>query len=538
VVVNGTNIGTAASGTGFDLAFNANGEANITVRYPDAGSVRLFSRYTGNAANGDAGLVLNGQDDFVAKPRDFLLSVTGSGPGGSSSASGPVFARAGVPFSATVTARNNSGAATPNFGRETVPERVRLLSTLQAPTGGLNPDPVASLSTGFGAFANGTATGDWRWDEVGIITLIPELADGDYLGYGTPSQPAPGNVPNVVGAALENFGRINPARLAVTPNIPTLANACAAGSFGYVGQEFSFGTNPALTVSGLNALGAVTGNYVNAGGAANAFWRFGGALANRSYTSSAAGTLATLSRTTNGGAGTVAENTAAPFDGTGLVTVSGDRLTYAKPAAPEVPFNALATLTLTAADLTDSDGVCFDTAALDGCDPLTTAGIGGSVQRWGRIAVANAFGPEVLDLQVPMRAEFFNGTTFVANTADACSGVGIAPLADANASDTLLPSETCVQDSGSPGASGQGCSVAGPVARRYTATPPVGAGGNFTLWLRAPGAGNVGILDLTPTVPVWLQFNWRGTGSTVPTARIGFGVYQGDRRAIHEREVY
>jgi MSHA biogenesis protein MshQ len=76
------------------------------------------------------------------------------------------------------------------------------------------------------------------------------------------------------------------------------------------------------------------------------------------------------------------------------------------------------------------------------------------------------------------------------------------------------------------------------VERRYTLTPPVGSGGNFTLWLRAPGAGNVGILDLTPTVPAWLQFNWRGAGATAPTARVGFGVYQGDRRAIHKREVY
>ncbi len=533
--------GTAAPGAVLNLPFNGNGEATIRVRYDDAGSVRLFSRYTGAAANGDAGLVMNGQDDFVAKPRDFLLAVTGSGLGGAISATGPVFARAGAPFSATVTARNNSGATTPNFGREVVPERVRLRSTLQAPLGGNNPDPVASLPEGFGAFSNGNASGNWRWDEVGIITLTPELADGDYLGYGTPTQPAPGNVPNVVGAALANVGRFIPARLAVTPNTPALANACAAGSFGYMGQEFGFGTNPALTVNGLNALGAITGNYVNAGGAANAFWRLGGALANRSYTSSAAGTLATLSRTTDGGNATATEQTAstpAEFDGTGLVTISGDRLTYAKPAAPEDPFTALATLTLTAADLTDSDGVCFDTAALDGCDPLTITGITGSEQRWGRIASTNAFGPEVIDLQVPMRAEFFNGTTFVANTADACSGVSIAPLADANAGDSLLPSETCVQDSGNPGASGQGCSVAGPVALRYTATPGVGAAGTYMLWLRAPGVGNVGILDLSPTVPTWLQFNWRGAGNTAPTARVGFGVFQGDRRAIHEREVY
>ena len=538
VAVNGTNIGAAAPGTGLNLAFNANGEASITVRYPDAGSVRLFSRYTGSAANGDAGLVMNGQDDFIAKPRDFLLAVTGSGPGGATTATGPVFARAGVPFSATVTARNNSGATTPNFGREVVPERVRLRSTLQAPLGGNNPDPVASLPEGFGAFSNGSATGTWRWDEVGIITLTPDLADEDYLGYGTPAQPAPGNSPNVVGAALPNVGRFIPSRLLVTANTPTFANACAAGSFGYVGQEFGFGTNPVLTVSGVNALGTVTGNYVNGAGAGEAFWKFGGALANRSYASTATSTLATLSRTTSGGAGTVSENTGAPFDGTGRVTVSGDRLTYAKPVAPEDPFNAAATLAFTAADLTDSDGVCFDGAALDGCDPLSITGITGSEQRWGRISVANAFGPELIDLQVPMRAEFFNGTAFVANAADVCSGVGVAAFVDANAADTLLPGETCVQDSGSPGASGQGCSVPGPVARRFTPTPPVGAGGNFTFWLRAPGVGNVGILDVTPTVSAWLQFNWRGTGLSAPTARVGFGVYQGDRRAIHEREVY
>ena len=76
---------------------------------------------------------------------------------------------------------------------------------------------------------------------------------------------------------------------------------------------------------------------------------------------------------------------------------------------------------------------------------------------------------------------------------------------------------------------------AGPVDRRDTVTP---VAGDYRLWLRAPGVGNVGVLDLTPTVPSWLQFNWRGSGETAPTARIGFGVFQGDRRAIHEREVY
>lgn len=533
---------TAAPGVQFSLPFNANGETTIRVRYDDAGAMRLRSRYTGSAGTGDAGLVMDGSDDFIAKPRDFLLAVTGSGPGNATTASGPVFARAGAPFTATVTARNNVGATTPNFGREVVPERVRLRSTLQAPVGGNNPDPAPLLPDGFGAFNNGTASGLWRWDEVGIITLTPDLADEDYLGYGTPAQPAPGNVANVVGTALPNVGRFIPARLGVTPNVPTLANACAAGGFGYVGQEFGFAQVPVLTVSGINARGDTTRNYVNAGGAANAFWRFAGALSNRSYANAAPGPTRTLSRTTNGGAATVTDNAAAPFDGTGTVTINGDRLTYARPAAPEAPFDAQVTLNLSAADLTDSDGACFDNA-LDGCDTLAITGIAGAtgtpaVQRWGRIAVDNAFGTELADLPVPMRAEFFNGTAFVVNTQDVCSAITLQPIVDANAGDGLLPSETCVQDSGSPGASGQGCSAAGPANLRYTLTPPLAPGGSYTLWLRAPGAGNVGILDLTPNVPAWLQFNWRGTGPTSPTARVGFGVFQGDRRAIHEREVY
>jgi len=535
VAVNGSAVGTAAPGTAFNLAFNANGEASISLRYPDAGAVRLFSRYTGSAATGDTGLVMDGQDDFIAKPRDFLLAVTGTGPGGAADATGPVFARAGVPFTATVTARNHNGATTPNFGRELVPESVRLESTLQAPAGGNNPVPVAD--PGFGTFVDGVATGQWRWDEVGVITLTPRLADGDYLGYGTPAQPAPGNNPDVVGTALANVGRFIPFSLSVTNNTPVLGHACAAGSFSYVGQEFGFATNPQLTVSGRNALGAVTGNYVNAGGAANAFWRFDGTLADRIHTNVATGTLATLSRTTTGSTA-LSEHTGPPFDGTGRVTINGDRLTYSKPTVPEAPFNALVSIRFSSASLRDSDGVCSHPPGLAGCSALGIPGFGGTTQRWGRIALTSAFGPELLDLQLPMRAEFFNGTAFVANPDDVCSVVRIAPLADANPADALLPAETCVQDTSSPGTSGQGCSVAGPLARRYTAIPPVGGGDQFVFWLRAPGAGNAGILDVTAIVPSFLQFNWRGTGMAAPTARVGFGVFQGDRRAIHTREVY
>jgi MSHA biogenesis protein MshQ len=535
VAIDGTNIATASPGTARSLAFNAAGVATMTVRYPDAGSMRLNASYTGSAANGDAGLTMTGQDDFVARP---ILHLVVPGNPSAADSNGAVFRRAGEAFATTVTARNVNNAVTPNFGREVAPETVNLRSTLVAPIGGNNPPPVADV--GFGAVVSGVLSGNWRWDEVGIVSMAAHLVDNDYLGAGDLSRPTASTVPLL--------GRFIPARLDVTPNAPSFANACVAGSFGYLGQEFGFSVAPEFTVSGRNVQGAVTGNYVNvAGGGAplSQFWKLSTALANRTYSNTAA-TTAVLSRTTVGDAYAAQGNTAVPFalpsefDGTGLLRVPGaapnrDRLTYAKPVAPAAPFNAEVSMTIAASDLTDSDGACYDVAPLGSCDAFSITGIAGTIQRWGRIVTTNAFGPELIDLQIPMRAEFFNGSAFVPNTDDACSIVSSASLVDANPSDALLPSETCVQDVGSPGASGLGCSVTGPVARRYSATPTAGV---FNLWLRASGAGNAGVLDLTPNVPVWLRFNWTGSGPIAPTARVGFGVYQGDRRAIFEREVY
>jgi len=545
VTLGGATLGGASPGTPLSLAFDASGMATTTLRYADAGQMRLLARYAGSTGTGDAGLVVTGEGSFVARPARFLLTIPGHNASGAvpGDATRPVFGVAGVPFSVSVEAQNASNISTPNFGRESPAEGLRFESLLQAPVGGFNPAPA--IASGFTAWSNGASSGTVRFDEVGVITLRPRLASSPYLNFVDNGVPLVTG--DVVGADVTNVGRFRPARLAVAPNVPQLLNACAAGGFGYMGQEFGFATPPELTVTGFNALGSnpalhLTRNYNNGIGAANAFWRFGGALANRSYTSTATSTLATFSRTTNGGAAVVSDNGTPPFDGSGTVTIGGDRFTWAKPALPEDPFTPQFSLALSAADLTDSDGVCFDTAALDGCDALTITGItgpAGSQQRWGRIALTSAFGPELLDLQLPMRAEFFNGTAFVANPDDVCSMVIIAPLIDANPADSLLPAETCVQDSGSPGTSGQGCSVAGPLAdRRYTQVPPTGGGGRFVFWLRAPGAGNAGILDVTAMVPSFLQFNWQGSGPSAPRARVGFGVFQGDRRAIHTREVY
>lgn len=512
--INSTSIAISAPGTALSLSFNASGVASASLNYPDVGELGLTVTYSGSAGSGDAGLTMTGGDDFVAKPADFLLSIAGNP--GASDPTGTVFRRAGQPFTIAVTARNALGDATPNFGQEVLPQSAQLEAALVAPAAGNVVEVVAS--SGFGAFTAGVASGDWVWDEVGAITLTPRLGSGDYLGAG-----------DVVGTVSGTIGRFVPGWLEVSANLPVLQPAC--GSFSYQGASFGFSTAPSFTVSGrsLSAGTPITSNYDGD------YWRLPGSLSERSYVSTAAATAATLDHSVDGGAALLSGSTAPPFDGSASLAVLGDQLSYLKTTAAEAAFDAEIGLQLSAADLTDLDGICHDPDRDGSCDGFTVAGIEGTELRWGRVAADNAFGPELFDLQVPLRAEYFDGVVFVPNSADSCSTLSAITLVDANAADSLSLADTCVLDSGQPGASGVGCSTPASPARQYTGSA---SSGQFVLWLQAPGSGRAGELDLIVQLPDWLRFDWRGSGASDPTVRIGFGVFAGDRRQIYTREVY
>src|SRR5205085_5744029 len=125
---------------------------------------------------------------------------------GASTASGPVFITAGQPFTATVTAVANGGTTTPNFGMESPPESVQFAAALVLPSTGNDP----AVGGTAGAFSNGVATGTaFSWAEVGIVTLVPHIADGSYLNAG-----------DVIGNATGNVGRFVPNGFAVALNTP------------------------------------------------------------------------------------------------------------------------------------------------------------------------------------------------------------------------------------------------------------------------------------------------------------------------------
>jgi MSHA biogenesis protein MshQ len=408
-----------------------------------------------------------------------------------------------------VTALDAEGDATPNFGQESIAESVLLTSTLVAPAGG--DDPGITPLTGFGPFSGGSATGTaFTWQQVGVITLLPSVGDGDYLGGG-----------DVIGTTSGNIGRFVPHHFEVSGNMPAFSTQCTSGGFTYMGQDFDFALPPVVTFNAVSANGSVTSNYTG-----NFFKVTNGTVQNRTYTA-AAGTLDT-------GGLPPATTDPAILDtgaGTGTLTFSAGSGLLFRHLSAEAPFDADISLGF---DLVDSDGV---TAPSNPVGFSTIDFDAGAAMRFGRVRLRNALGSELVNLALPMQAEYFVDTTtgFVVNTDDNCT-VNV-PLSLGNFTANLQAGETCVVDTGNPGDSGAGCAVAGPAGQRYR-QPALG--GEFNLYLQAPGAGNDGSLSVTGNVPDWLEFDWDAAlpGTEDPVGIATFGIYDGDGKRIYTRELY
>jgi hypothetical protein len=506
----------------------ANGEAPIVIAYSDVGRVTLRARYDLPLRDGTAsGNAMLGASAFVVRPAGFALQgirctnfVAGGcntalgAPGlnpGATAADGPVFLPAGRPLTIGVTALNAQGAATPNYGRETAPESVRLTPTIVLPAGGNAP----ALAGAFGAFAGGSASGAaFSWPEVGIVRFTPSVADGDYLGAG-----------DVLGTPSGNVGRFVPASFGTSVNSPVFATGCASGGFTYVGQSFGYAVPPVVTVTALAADGVTTTrNYTGA------FLRLTNAtLPPRTYASSGGAALDLA------GLPTAAADPAIADLGGGRVTLTygaGTGLRFAR-STPLAPFTANVSLGV---EVTDADGVTAPAAVVFGAG----GGIAfstGAQQRYGRLALRSAAGSDLLDLPVRLTLQHWldGARGFTTSTDDQCTSAPAITLRDFRRN--LAAGETCVRDSGAPGTSGTGCAAPSALGQRYRATA---VNGDFGLVLAAPGAGNSGAVTVEAAAPAWLRFDWDAAAAGVenPSALATFGVYEGTRQRIYQRETY
>jgi len=352
VVVGGTNIncGTAADIT---LGFDPHGVATTTVRHADVGALNLTASFSGSGA--EAGLSMSGSDNFIAAPARFAVTPVG-----------PYVA--GRAFAATVVAQNTSGATTPNFGRESAPEGVRLSRALVGPTDGRPGDFGGSVA----AFSGGSASGnDLIWDEVGDLEITATLQSGSYLGSGLTAS----------GSAVA--GAFRPAHFttAVTPGM---------GTFTYAGQPFE------ATVTALNAAGAKTWNY--RGSYARAV-----TLADANAALNQSAILGSLSNATLAAADFVA----------GEATT--DKVAYVfanKTTAPlEGPLSAPLAVRATDADGVNSQGRAEGVTAI----------------RAGRLRLHNAFGAAT-SLRMEIEAQYWSGRSWVKNAADSTTSIAAANI--------------------------------------------------------------------------------------------------------------
>jgi len=520
---NGTTTSLAANSSGalvtyttIPLKFStANAEAPLTLNYSDVGQITLAAKYAIPLGSGaGSGNTMTGAGQFVVQPYTLTLSNIKSTSSGTvnpaaGTASGRVFAAAGQPFTTTVSATNYFGKATPNFGLELSPATVAMAPALVLPATGDDP-PV---SGSFGSFANGSATGTaFAWPEAGVITLTPAVAN--YLASGA-----------VTGTTSANVGRFVPNAFATTLNSPVFGTGCTAGGFTYLGQPFTYLVTPVITVTALAVGGATTLNYTGA------LMRLSNnSLTGRAYTPTPVSPALILT-----GLPPAASDPAIADLGTGQATLtfgSGSGLSFARGTAI-APFSANITLTETVIDL---DGV---TAA----NPVTFGAGGGiafstgATQMYGRLALGNALGSELIDLPVSLSAQYYLSTTqgFVTNIADSCTAA--PPLSFSGYQQALAAGQTCVRDSGNPGISGIGCPAAAANASRYA---PAASAGAFNLHLAAPGSGNAGALTVTAIAPSWLQYLWSaGVGTNAsPSALATFGLFPGSTHRVYQREVY
>jgi MSHA biogenesis protein MshQ len=502
--------------------------------YSDAGQISLDAKYTIPLGNGNSsGNTMTGAAQFVVQPYTLKLSnimrtSNSFANPAASTPTGTVFMPAGQPFTATVTAYSSPGTAvTPNFGQETSPATVSMTSNqvLATAVGGSD---FPAITGSFGSYATGAATGTaFSWAEVGIMTITPSVAN--YLGSGT-----------VTGTTTGNVGRFIPNNFYTVNNTPQFATACSAGagSFTYLGQPFTYYTAPVITVTAQALGGATTLNYV-------------GSLFRLSDTNNAV-TLRTYTPTPSSPGLTTTGLPAATIDptivslggGVGTLTFSaGTGLLFTR-GTPIAPLSANIALAYNVIDL---DSVAATT------NPVTFGASSGitfhntvnasntNTQYYGRLALPDALGSELLDLPMSLTTQYYVSTTagFTANTADSCTTAPAIAFSSFLLHLTAAANgtgATCVRDTGNPGVSGMGCSVATPALEQYDATA---VAGGFNLWLLAPGANNYGAATVTATAPSWLQYLWSAAGpNSSPAANATFGVFPGPASRIYQREVY
>jgi len=502
--INATAI--APGGTPVSLAFDANGSAPVTARYDDVGQITLNANTTFTPFTGAAAVTLTGSSNaYIVKPDHFDLTAIQqtAAPNlvnpAATNAAGAKFVKAGEPFSVTVTARNFANAATPNFGKEIVPESVKLTPALVT---GLGLTNTPMINGAFGAFTGGVATGtNFTWNEVGIITLTPSILSGNYLA-------SAGGAGDTTGTVVSgNVGRFYAGQFALSlgsitnradlcPDPPAIQPTGCPSAFTYMGEQL----NAVFTLTAQAVGGTALQNYTTA----NGFAKLNPAAVGNPLQFGAVNSTATPSYLT---ARLDTSLTATGSFASGLANVIAP-LAISRGASADGPY-ALLNIGIAPQD---SDGALMaaydlDTNAVAGNDHTKVAT---TEVRYGRIKLSNAYGSELLPLPIAVTAQYWNGLNYVTNLTDSLSSFAATNVVFI----TYQPNLTAANYPNS------GATSVTPASVAFSK-------GDASYLLANPGI--TGSVDMKTNAPTYLPSN---------TARATFGVYKGSDEFIYRRENY
>ncbi len=521
------------------------GTANVALATTDVG--KLAINLLDDSAAFAAGSISGASSTITVRP--FAIAFTNVNAGGTpnpgtTTPAAAAFTAAGSDFAATLGAyrwsagddANDDGVPdgganvtdnglTAAFAADTVIARSAVApDAAQLAAGNGELGPLANAGVPAAAWSGGQALAPaLRYSEVGSIAFSTAVTA--YLGTAgadiTGSSAYDGSS-GAIGRFRAHHFEIYDALVDAEP----VPEAACAAQFSYVDQPIAFANPPTVTLRARGADDDLLHNYHDFTGVGGAnWWRLDLATGVNEVSSDAAAVPPIV---------LTDSIVHAPATGSGVngevqLTLSGT-LTYADrdaaPYGPIAPFDATPRLDVTAID---ADGA----AGLKSFNPMTLAQ---PELRWGRMAVENGYGSELLPVTAPLRTEYWDGTSFVTAADDACTVVALASDLD------LANPET-----------------AGGAAQPGTATMTLGAGttaiasgdahfaaGAAGLTFAAPGTGNTGYVDLTVklgTALPWLRYDWEnadgagdGPHDGDPSGRVTFGISAGRAPVIYTRE--
>ena len=501
------------------IDFNAQGEAPITVNYPDAGSVELRASLV--ATGEEQGLDMRGSDTFVSVPVGFCIEPVNGGMCSSNDENCTAFWSAGDAFQLSIQAKawqNNNDTDycdnrdTHNYQQQNLAMSHQLL----APSGGA----VGQLGVhDFDyAISSGAHIVNQSVSETGIFRFAVDAPP--YLGSAIP----------INHSESRAVGRFVPARFEMTSaSVMPTCQAPSKTPFSYMDQPY----DAMLTLSAVNAAGEVTTNYTGnyAKASAQLFAANSGTnLSNR--------LTAISGRTDN----LIPTDDLAWDHGVSTLALQPEIRRVASTVNNQADGSYVNVFT--ALSVNDNDDNLTGLAQLDfarnnvncslGCEAKKISAVAQDI-RHGRIVLENTYGAENDVLNMPVRAEYWHNNNWQLNTDDSCTVINNADVTMASNVDNPSLGYDFNPDLSAPQ------SITRSVFQNQLAS-----GKGIIHWNSTASGNNAlyrGKITAPIEVPDYLKWYWRWSSPVNenlllnPRAAAYFGQFSGHQKVIYWREV-